>query len=210
MKFLNILSWASFALVVPAARQQTVTGVIANSVSTLEGAIGSNLNEITTAVDTIKGSTSATLILQLSAVIATNYNAVISALATAITAIVQVTTGAVGGVAGQAQGLTEQQIQQLIDAVEEAIDVLNGISAAVTITVTDLKPATYALMAAQVIAVKQLLNPFVAPVVLFGQAVEDASAEVTIVVEGLTPAVKLLVSTYEGGVTSIGLPALSI
>ncbi|WZH44352.1 uncharacterized protein QYS62_005374 [Fusarium acuminatum] len=205
MKFLSLITLASFAIATPFRRQQTVTGTLQSSVNTLSSAVTVSLNEIDDAVDAIQDNVDAEVIIQLQALIKANYQAIGQALNTSTTNIVGVTTGAVGGVAGQAVGLTTQQIIQLTATIRRTIATLEDIGATITVTVTDLTPAVRATFQAEVDAVIQLINPFITPLLLFSAAVRSAAVTVTVVITGLDNAIANLIRTQNDLVASIGI-----
>ncbi|KAM0230923.1 hypothetical protein ACHAP5_011244 [Fusarium lateritium] len=209
MKFLTLITLASFAVATPFRRQQTVTGTLQSSVNTFSDAAVVSLNEIDDAVDAIKGNVDAQVVVQLQALIKANYQAILQALGASTNTIVGVTTGAVGGVAGQAIGLTQQQIIQLTATIRRTIVTLENIGATITVTVTDLTPAVRATFQAEVDAVIQAINPFITPLLLFSAAVRSAAVGVSVVITGLDAAIANLIRTQNDLVTSIGITPVS-
>ncbi|KAM0199149.1 hypothetical protein ACHAPA_001620 [Fusarium lateritium] len=209
MKFLTLITLASFAVATPFRRQQTVTGTLQSSVNTFSNAAVVSLNEIDDAVDAIKGNVDAQVVVQLQTLIKANYQAILQALNASTTTIVGVTTGAAGGVAGQAVGLTQQQIIQLTATIRRTIVTLENIGATITVTVTDLTPAVRATFQAEVDAVIQALNPYITPILLFSAAVRSAAVGVSVVITGLDAAIANLIRTQNDLVTSIGITPVS-
>ncbi|KAF4969541.1 hypothetical protein FZEAL_10216 [Fusarium zealandicum] len=206
MKFLSLLTFVSFALAAPSPRQQTVAGVIADSVSTLQVATQANIVEITQAVAAIDENTEADVVAELTAVVRANFEAIAQALVQATTSIGAVTSGAVGGVSGAALGFTRQQVDELKVAIETTTEVIADIGAAVTLTVTDLTPAVQAFVASEVSAVRTELNPFVDPLVIFGTAVQAATVGASVAISGLNAAVTQLITVRNSLTASLGLP----
>ncbi|SPJ84309.1 uncharacterized protein FTOL_10827 [Fusarium torulosum] len=209
MKFLALITLASFAVATPFRRQQTVTGTLQSSVNTLSNAVTVSLNEIDNAVDAIKDNVDAQVLIQIQALIKANYQAIGQALNASTISIVGVTTGAVGGVAGQAIGLTQQQIIQLTATIRRTIKTLENIGATITVTVTDLTPAVRATFQAEVDAVIQLLGPFITPLLLFSVAVRNVAVGVSVVITGLDAAITNLISTQNELVATIGITPVS-
>ncbi|RSL45734.1 hypothetical protein CEP54_014149 [Fusarium duplospermum] len=218
MKFLSLLTLASFALAVPAPasepeplpelvprQQQTAVGVIVDQVNILNNTIQTNIDIITTAVAEIKGAVEANVIVQLQAVIQANLQVIVSAVANATGAIVAVTTGSVGGVAGAIIGLTQQQVVQLIAAIRLSIQVISRISVVITLLVTDLTPDIRAFFDAEIRAVKAILAPFIAPITIFAAAIMRASVVLGVVVTGLGPALTDLVQIYVDLLANVGI-----
>ncbi|SCO17560.1 probable 2-isopropylmalalate synthase [Fusarium fujikuroi] len=205
-----LLTLASFAAASPFRRQQTVTGTIKSSVDTVSSSSLVTLNEIDNNVALIKNNVDAQLIVQAQALVKANYQAIAQGLAASTTTIVSVTTGAAGGVAGQAIGLTNQQIATLTASILIVIDIIENIGATVTVTVTDLTPALRATFQAEINAVKAAVNPFVSPVLLFAAAVRAANVGGSATITGLDNAIVNLLRVQSEVAASIGIPPLSL
>ncbi|KAF5687442.1 hypothetical protein FCIRC_2386 [Fusarium circinatum] len=210
MKFLSLLTLASFATASPFRRQQTVTGTIKSSVNTVADASLITLNQINDNVALIKNNVGAQVIVEAQALVKANYQAIAQGLATSTTTIVSVTTGAAGGVAAQAIGLTNQQIVTLTTSILVVIDILENIGATVTVTVTDLTPALRATFQSEINAVKAAINPFVSPVLLFATAVRAANVGVSATITGLDNAIVNLIRVQSELVASIGISPLNL
>ncbi|EWY97784.1 hypothetical protein FOYG_02547 [Fusarium oxysporum NRRL 32931] len=210
MKFLSLLTLASFATASPFRRQQTVTGTIKSSVDTVSDASLVTLNQINDNVQLIKDNVDAQIIVEAQALLKANYQAIAQGLATSTTTIVSVTTGAAGGVAAQAIGLTNQQIVTLTVVIRLVIDILENLGATITVTVTDLTPALRATFQAEINAVKAAINPFVSPVLLFAAAVRAANVGGSATITGLDNAIVNLLRVQSEVAASIGIPALSL
>ncbi|KAF5613899.1 uncharacterized protein FSUBG_511 [Fusarium subglutinans] len=210
MKFLSLLTLTSFATASPFRRQQTVTGTIRSSVNTLSDATAVTLNQINDNVALIKNNVDAQVIVEAQALLKANYQAIAQGLATSTTTIVSVTTGAAGGVAAQAIGLTNQQIVTLTASVNAVINILENIGATVTITVTDLTPALRATFQSEINAVKAAINPFVSPVFLFAAAVRAANVGGSATITGLDNAIVNLVRVYSDVAASIGITPINL
>ncbi|RKL41121.1 hypothetical protein BFJ72_g6016 [Fusarium proliferatum] len=210
MKFLSLLTLASFATASPFRRQQTVTGTIKSSVDTVSSSSLVTLNEIDDNVLLIKNNVDAQVVVQAQALVKANYQAIAQGLAGSTTTIVSVTTGAAGGVAVQAIDLTNQQIATLTASLLVVIDIVENIGATVTVTVTDLTPALRATFQAEINAVKAALNPFISPVLLFAAAVRAASVGGSATITGLDNAIVNLIRVQGELVASLGIPALNL
>ncbi|KAF5539974.1 hypothetical protein FPHYL_12177 [Fusarium phyllophilum] len=210
MKFLSLLTLASFATASPFRRQQTVTGTIKSSVDTLSSSSTVTLNQIDDNVELIKNNVDAQVIAQIQADLKANYQAILQGLAASTTTIVSVTTGAAGGVAGQAIGLTNQQIVTLTGSILVVIDIVENIGATVSVTVTDLTPALRATFQSEINAVKAALNPFISPVLLFAAAVRAANIGGSAAVTGLDNAIVNLIRVQSELVASIGINPLNL
>ncbi|KAF5711652.1 hypothetical protein FGLOB1_4910 [Fusarium globosum] len=210
MKFLSLLTLASFATASPFRRQQTVTGTIKSSVGTVSSSSLVTLNEIDDNVLLIKNNVDTQVVVQAQALVKANYQAIAQGLAGSTTTIVSVTTGAAGGVAGQAIGLTNQQIATLTASILVVIDIVENIGATVTVTVTDLTPALRATFQAEINAVKAALNPFINPFLVFAAAVRAASVGGSATITGLDNAIVNLIRVQGELVASLGIPALNL
>ncbi|KAF5720909.1 hypothetical protein FMUND_3954 [Fusarium mundagurra] len=210
MKFLSLLTLASFATASPFRRQQTVAGTIKSSVDILSGSSVVTLNQIDDNVALIKNNVDAQLVAQIQADLEANYQAILQGLAASTTTIVSVTTGAAGGVAAQAIGLTNQQIATLTASILVVIDILENLGATITITVTDLTPALRAAFQSEINAVKAAINPFVSPVLLLAAAVRAADIGGSATITGLDNAIVNLLRVQSEVAASIGIPALTL
>lgn len=121
-----------------------------------------------------------------------------------------VTTGAAGGVAGQARGLTRAQVEQLVEAIRAAARIVNGLGITLTAYVTDLTPDVRDALDAEFQAVRNAIAPFVQPLLAFGAAVRRAQAGVGVVVTGLENALTEFGGIISRLITSIGLPGLDL
>ncbi|RSM03072.1 hypothetical protein CEP52_007603 [Fusarium oligoseptatum] len=217
MKFLSLLTLASFALAVPAPaskpepvpelvprQQQTAVGTIVNQVGILNTTTQGNIDAITTAVAQIQGAVGVDVIANLQAIIRANLQDIADAVGNATTAITGSTTGAVGGVAGAIIGLTQQQVGQLTAAIQASIQVINQISVVITL-VTNLPTAIRVFFDAEIQAVKDTLAPFIAPIAIFASAITSASVFLGVVVTGLRPALVDLLEIYVDLVSRIGI-----
>ncbi|KAG7418753.1 hypothetical protein Forpe1208_v003158 [Fusarium oxysporum f. sp. rapae] len=210
MKFLSLLTLASFVTASPFRRQQTVTGTIKSSVDTLSGSSVVTLNEINDNVLLIKNNVDAQVIAQIQADLKANYEIIARGLANSTTRIVSVTTGAAGGVAAQAIGLTNQQIVTLTGSILVVIDIVENIGATVSVTVTDLTPALRATFQSEINAVKASLNPFISPILLFAAAVRAVNVGGSATITGLDNAIVNLIRVQSELVASIGIPPLNL
>ncbi|KAF4503714.1 hypothetical protein FAGAP_59 [Fusarium agapanthi] len=210
MKFLSLLTLASFATASPFRRQQTVTGTIKSSVDTLSSSSVVTLNQINDNVALIQNNVDAQVIVEAQALLKANYQAIAQGLATSTTTIVSVTTGAAGGVAVQAIGLTNQQIVTLTASINIVIDIIQNIGATVTITVTDLTPALRATFQSEINAVKAAINPFVSPVLLLAAAVRAANIGGSATITGLDNAIVNLIRVYGEVAASIGITPITL
>ncbi|KAF5534311.1 hypothetical protein FMEXI_11366 [Fusarium mexicanum] len=210
MKFLSLITLASFATASPFRRQQSVTGTIKSSVDTLSDASLVTLNQINDNVALIKNNVDAQVIVEAQALLKANYQAIAQGLTTSTTTIVSVTTGAAGGVAAQAIGLTNQQIVTLTASVNLVINIVENLGATVTVTVTDLTPALRATFQSEINAVKAAINPFVSPVLLFAAAVRAANVGGSATITGLDNAIVNLLRVQSEVAASIGIPALGL
>ncbi|KAF5555592.1 hypothetical protein FNAPI_6099 [Fusarium napiforme] len=210
MKFLSLLTLASFATASPFRRQQTVAGTIKSSVDILSGSSVETLNQIDDNVALIKDNVDAQVIVQAQAILEANYQAILQGLAASTNTIVSVTTGAAGGVAAQAIGFTNQQIVTLTASILVVIDIIENIGATVSVTVTDLTPALRAAFQAEINAVKAAINPFVSPVLLLAAAVRAANIGGSAAITGLDNAIVNLLRVQSDVAASIGIPALNL
>ncbi|KAG9505320.1 hypothetical protein J7337_002287 [Fusarium musae] len=210
MKFLSLLTLASFATASPFRRQQTVTGTIKSSVDTVNDASLVTLNQINDNVALISNNVDAQVIVEAQALLKANYQAIAQGLTTSTTTIVSVTTGAAGGVAAQAIGLANQQIVTLTASILVVIGILENLGATISITVTDLTPALRAAFQSEINAVKAAINPFVSPVLLLAAAVRAANIGGSATITGLDNAIVNLFRVQSEVAASIGIPALSL
>ncbi|KAF9770573.1 hypothetical protein IL306_011856 [Fusarium sp. DS 682] len=210
MRFLSLLTLASLATASPFRRQQTVTGTIKSSVDTLSDSSVVTINEINDGVLLIKNNVDAQVIVEVQAALKANYEAIAQGLTTSTTKIVSVTTGAAGGVAVQAIGLTNQQIVTLTASLLVVIEILENIGATITVTVTDLTPALRATFESEIAAVKDALNPFISPLFLFAAAVRAVNVAGSATITGLDNAIVNLIRVQSELVASLGIIPINL
>lgn len=107
---------------------------------------------------------------------------------------------------GAIVGLTQNQVVQLVAAIEASIQVISQISVVVTLIVTDLTPDIRAFFDAELQAVREILNPFIAPLAIFAAAIVRASITLGVVVTGLRAALIALLEIQFRLIAGIGLP----
>lgn len=156
---------------------------------------------------TAKGSVAASA--KVTATITAEYKNILKALKEATTSITKVTTGSAGGIAQSAKGLGKQQISQLEEALKTTKRIISGLEATIDVTVTDLKPQTYAAVRAEVELVKKAIAPFLEPLITYANAAKKASASAGVGVNGLDSAVKEIGDLLKKVAKSIGVPGLS-
>lgn len=137
-----------------------------------------------------------------------NYEAIAKALKEAAEAIARVTTGAVGGIAASVKGLTQQQIDDLVEALKAANRVIAELEATLTITVTDLRPAIKDAIAGEIDAVEDAIAPFVTPLQAFVSAAKAASVVIGLTISGLTAAETEFTKVVARIVKNLGIPGL--
>jgi hypothetical protein len=153
--------------------------------------------------------------IQIVAALGFNLSAITTALSAAEAQIIASTTGAAGGLAATATGLLQADINTLTNDINQAIALINGIQATLTVTATNLAPGkfcsleteiysrgydetnesivAYLAVASELAAVQAALAPFVGPLALFASAASQASASAGVTVTGLNAAVRGLV-----------------
>ncbi|KAK7226948.1 hypothetical protein V2G26_014951 [Clonostachys chloroleuca] len=210
MKFSNVLMFASFAFAAPAVeievRQQTATGVVVQSVQTVRNTVDTNVAAIRTAIGGVTGNVSA----QVQAQIRANLNAILASLKTATTTITGATTGAAGGIIGAAVGLSQQQINDLAQAVQNTLDAVAALNVIITAEATDLTTPLRTFAQSEINAIRAALSPFLTPVIVFARAVTFFSARVGIVVTGLANVTTSLTNYITNLLQSLGLPRINI
>ncbi|KAK7431013.1 hypothetical protein QQZ08_002543 [Neonectria magnoliae] len=221
MKFSNVLLFASMALAAPTSQEKrqasiekrqgaTVVGTILNAVNTLSTTTETNLNQINNIVASIKDNVGGTVTAQVTAQLRANINAIAVALQDAAVVISTATTAALVGVGGQVQALTEQEVQDITTAAQEAIRIVGEISATLTIIASDLRPAVNLLLVTEINAVKAAISPFVLPILVFINAVRTSSASASVTVTGLTSLLQNLIPVFTRLLTTLGLPLLGL
>ncbi|KAH7410585.1 hypothetical protein BKA64DRAFT_703699 [Cadophora sp. MPI-SDFR-AT-0126] len=176
------------ALAAPAPVQKKgVTESIGLIINTLNNTVTTNLNQINGLVAGVKNNVDASL--QVAAQVGADYAAIAAALTEAAAGITAATTTGVGGVAGQAIGLTNAQIMALTQSVKDAQALIQAINATVTLTATNLAPVALATIQNEINAVMAAAAPFVGPLTTFANAVVAARFGLGIVVTGLQGAV---------------------
>ncbi|KAK9416787.1 hypothetical protein SUNI508_09485 [Seiridium unicorne] len=204
MKFLQVLGYVTLALALPSPaplnddlvfekldkRANTASGVIVNQIGTLITAANTDISNINTALATIRQNTNAAAVVQAQATVKANYQAILNAIKAATNAIATATTGAAGGVAGSVVGLSQAEVTQLINSVNQAVTLFKNIQATLTVTATNLTPAAQAAISAELSSLRAAVQPFSAPITTFAQFVAAASVTARLTVSGLGAAVK--------------------
>ena len=162
------------------------------------------------AIASVKNNIDATLAVQLKATLEANYDAISKSIKDSSKAIALVTTGAVGGVGNQVKGLTQAQINQLVEAVNSANRILQAINATLAVTVTDLTPAFKEVIMEEIEAMKGVLDPFLTPLATFVDAARKAGATAGLTVTGLNTAETELLKTSKSLVAFLGLPPIPV
>jgi hypothetical protein len=158
---------------------------------------------IATAITQVKGSTQIGVIIQATTIVKANYAIIIAALQTATLAISASTIGAVGGVVGAIQGLTQNEVDIIIQDLQEALALLKNVQASAQVTVTNLTPSVKAALKAELNLLISTVAPFVAPLVALSAAVTSASATVRVTVTGLADVTAGLVDSATSFATGI-------
>ncbi|VUC26857.1 unnamed protein product [Clonostachys rosea] len=205
MKFSNVLMFASFAFAAPAAvevrQQQTVTGVVLGSTQTLLNTVNTNVDAIKTAINGAGGNIGASVQAQIRA----NLQAILAELQTAATTISGATAGAAGGIVGAATGLTQQQINDLAQAVQNTLNAVAALNVLVTAETTNLTGPLGTFAQTEINAIRAAISPFAAPVITFARAVQAFSARVGVTVTGLAAVTTSLTSYITNLLNSLGL-----
>ncbi|CEI38646.1 hypothetical protein FVEN_g4800 [Fusarium venenatum] len=210
MKFFKIISLASLVSAFPQfRRQETVVGTIKSSVDTIADTTLTTLTIIENAAVTLKNTTrgtEATVDAQIA--VQASLEEITEALTTATTQIARVTTGAAGNVGGQASSLSARQIVQLTAALRQTIGTFDDILE----TVSGLKTLTseiQAILEAEIKALRDSVNPFLHPLLLFSVAVRNASPSLEGgIVRGLDSAFTNLIQLQRDLVADIGVPQM--
>jgi hypothetical protein len=155
------------------------------------------------AVAAIQGATSASAVVQATAAIAANYNAIIKAIGTATTTILSGTLASTGGIAGSIAGLTQSEVNELTTAIEQAITLVENIGATLQVTATNLGPAVSSSLSGEEAALAAVITPFALPIQALAQAIASASASVSLTVTGLSAAAAGLLSISQQIAASI-------
>ncbi|PVH74111.1 hypothetical protein DL98DRAFT_605673 [Cadophora sp. DSE1049] len=190
MKFSVIFTFVLLgsALAAPAPVQNRgVTESVGLIVNTLNNTVTTNLNQINGLVAGVQNNVDASL--QVAAQVGANFAAIAAALNEATAGITAATTAGIGGVAGQAIGLTNAQIMALTQSVRDAQALIQAISATITLTTTNLAPVALATIKNEINAATAAVAPFVGPLTTFANAVVAARFGLGIVVTGLQGAI---------------------
>jgi hypothetical protein len=210
MKFFNIITLASLVSAFPQfRRQEAVVGTIKSSVDTLADTALTTLTIIENAVVTLKNITRDTESTEDAQIaVQASLEEIADALKAATTQIASVTTGAAGNVGGQAAGLSPRQVVQLTAALRRTIGTLDDILETVSGLKT-LAPEVQALLEAEIKALRDSVNPFLRPLLLFSVAVRNASPGlVGGIVRGLDSAFTNLIQLQRDLVADIGVPQM--
>ncbi|KAI0176867.1 hypothetical protein BJ166DRAFT_9730 [Pestalotiopsis sp. NC0098] len=208
MKFLQVLGWATLAMALPSPaplddsvavvdhleKRATVTGTVVDSLNDLNTAVAANLAAVQTAIVQIQNANSVAAVITATAAIRSNYQAIVNAITAATAQIVAVTTGATGGAAAGIVGLTQQEANDLANAIQQIVVLVRNIRATLTVTATALGPNVTAATAAETAAIRAAITPFVAPIQALASAIAAASASASLTITGLNAAASGLVT----------------
>jgi len=223
MLFSNILFFATAALAAPAVmapapvearhietrqNRATVGTTVLQIAYTLESNVNYNIGEINKAIVAIRTNTEASIVVALQATIKSNFAAIAKAFQDATAGIVAATGGSLSAIINLATGLSQDQVNQLVEAINVVKRVLNNVRIIITLTVTNLGPDIVAFFNAEVTAVKNALGPFLQPLVTFLTAVRNLSASLTVTVQGLSAGLGDLTATIQNIGSSLGLSNL--
>ncbi|KPM37556.1 hypothetical protein AK830_g9021 [Neonectria ditissima] len=214
MKFSNVLFFASVALAAPTSQEKrqgvTVAGTLLDTVNTLATTTQSNLAQINSVVASIKDNVGGSVAVEVQAQLRSNLQAVATALQAATSAIVTATTGALAGTGGQALALTNQELQAIITATQTAQQIVGNITATLTVTATDLRPAVSTLFVTEINNIRNAISPFITPLLTFVNTVRNASASASVVVTGLGNLLQQVVPLVRASFLTLGLSVLGL
>jgi hypothetical protein len=220
----NILFFATAALAAPSVlspaaqiearnievrqNKATVGSTILQAAYSLESTVNVNIGEINKAITSIKSNTEATLVVTLQATIRSNIAAIARAFQDATATIIAATGGSLSAIINLATGLTQEQVNQLVEAINVIKRVLNNVRVVITLTISSAGPDTVAFVNTELNAVKSALGPFLQPLVTYLTAVRNLSASLTVTVQGLSSSLADLTSFIQGLGSSLGLNTL--
>jgi acyl-CoA hydrolase len=226
MKFSNVLLFSTFALAAPKApvveervpsielvertpfeieeRGDSVVGAVLGAVNSVVKATEDNIAAIHDLVDGVTGAVD----VDIEAAVRANLNAIAAALQQAASTIKTSTTNVFGGIIGAASGLTQQQINSLIQAVNGALDAINQLQVIIDAQATDLTPELVQALQSEIRAIQNAISPFIGPLVRFARAVQLFSARIGVTVRGLQGVTQQLTSVVTNLLKSLGLDLL--
>ncbi|ETS87909.1 hypothetical protein PFICI_01737 [Pestalotiopsis fici W106-1] len=207
MKFLQVLGWATLAMALPSPapledsviavehleKRATVTETIVGILNNLNATVTTDLAAANSAAVAIQNANSVQAIVSATAILRSNYQAIIQAITDATAAISDATGGGAGGIAALLVGLTQQEINQLTAAIQQIVALVTAIRASLTVTST-LGAAVNAAASSEIAALRTILVPFLAPLAVLVQAIATASATASLTVTGLQAAFAGLVT----------------
>ncbi|KAH8659812.1 hypothetical protein BX600DRAFT_438054 [Xylariales sp. PMI_506] len=197
-------------------KRATVGDTVSSAISTLQSAVTSDIAAIDSgknsrleppayslmsllgtypesAVTTIQNSAAVTVVASATASITANLQDIVNAINTASGTIYGATLGSVGGVAGAILGLSQQEVDQLTAAINEAVTLLTNIQAVVTLA-QNVSPAVASAIQSEVTALEAAITPFLTPLEALVTAIQGASVFAGVTVTGLGQAIAGLVS----------------
>jgi hypothetical protein len=135
-------------------------------------------------------------------------NAIAATLRQAASTIKASTTNVLGGIIGAASGLTQQQINTLIQAVNGALDAIEQLQVIIDAEVTDLTPDLVRALQSEIRAIQNSISPFIGPLIRFARAVQTFSARIGVTVSGLKDVTQQLTSLVTNLLAGLGLNLL--
>jgi hypothetical protein len=186
----------------------TVGSAVLQAALTLESTVNTSIQEINKAVASIKANTEASVVVALQATIRSNIQAIVKAFQDATATILATIGGSLSAIINLATGLSQEQINNLIEAVAVIQRVLANIRVLVTVTVSSAGPSTVAFVNAELNTLKNALEPFLTPLVTYLTAVRNLSASATVTVQGLSSSLAELTNYVQTLAKSLGLNTL--
>ena len=137
------------------------------------------------ALQIAKNSVGAEILVAIQANIKANYDAIAQALQSAASSIEGVTGGALESIVSQFEQLAQSEVERTITALQGTVQLLQNISVALNVTVSDLNPDLKALLSSEVAAVQNALSAFIQPLSTLISALQKASVTTGVGVSGL-------------------------
>jgi len=184
------------------AKRDTVVGTIGSILTNLTASVTASEAAIFQVLSSVTGSVTATV--SVVAVVNANLHIIAGAVENATVALTTIITATVQNITTGVLQLTQQEINLLIADIHQIQAIVGGIGATLIITVTNINPAITAAVHDEVVALQNLLTPFLSPVQVLVTAIAGIQATIQLTITGLGNAISGVLSIITGILLTLG------
>ncbi len=147
---------------------------------------------------TIQNSIGAQILVTIQATLKANIAAIADALQKAANTVIPITSNALNGVISLIQSFTQQQLNQIVAALNGALQLLDQVKLVLTLTATNLAPAIRDALNSEIDAVKAAVKKLVDPLAALAEAIKNSSIQGGVAVTGINELVTGLYAILAG------------